>query len=167
MEIRNNKGVTLIALMITVIVLIIIASIAFNSGKKTIQEAQLEGLKTNMLLIEAKAKEYVEEANFKMGVNPDDTKKAQVIQEVYIDKAKLEIATSAELNIPEIGGVDLSKCYAVDREALDIMGLSKVELEEGEYYLIEFNEIEAKVEEIYNTIGYRGVYSLSGLETIE
>ena len=47
------------------------------------------------------------------------------------------------------------------------MGLNKIELEEGEYYLIQFNEENAEVTEIYNTIGYEGNYSLSQLETLE
>lgn len=71
-NLKNNKGITLIALSITIIVLLILASITIYSGTESIKKAQLENLKTNMLLIKAKAKEYVEQASFKNGV--DDTK---------------------------------------------------------------------------------------------
>ena len=65
MKVKNNKGITLIALTITIIILLILASITIYSGKESIKKAQLESLKTNMLLIKAKAKEYVEQASFK------------------------------------------------------------------------------------------------------
>ena len=68
MKIKNEKGITLVALAITIIVLLIIAGIGYNYGKEAIQKAQLEELRTNMLLIEAKAKGLVEEVNFKIGL---------------------------------------------------------------------------------------------------
>ena len=62
---NNQKGITLIVLIITIIILIILAGITIYTGKESIQKANLEGLKTNMLLIETKAREYVENASFK------------------------------------------------------------------------------------------------------
>ena len=53
MKVKNNKGITLIALTITIIILLILASITIYSGKESIKKAQLESLKTNMLLIKA------------------------------------------------------------------------------------------------------------------
>ena len=68
----NNKGITLVALVITVIVLLIIASIVVYTGTDTIKNANLQSLKTNMLLIEAKGREYVENASHELGVNPSE-----------------------------------------------------------------------------------------------
>ena len=65
---KKQKGITLIALTITIIVMIIIASITIYAGIDLIQQAKLQDLVTNMLLIQAKAKEYVEEVSFKIGV---------------------------------------------------------------------------------------------------
>ena len=48
---RKERGVTLVALVITVVVLLIIASIAVYSGSDTVRKAKLEELRTNMLLI--------------------------------------------------------------------------------------------------------------------
>ena len=70
---KENRGVTLLALVITIVVMIIIAGIAVYTGTDTIKKAKLEELKTNMLLIEAKAKGLVEEVNFKIGLTkPED-----------------------------------------------------------------------------------------------
>ena len=171
MKIKENRGITLISLIVTIIVLMIIAGITIYNGKSTITQAQLEGLRTNMLLIQAKAKEYVEEVNFEMGPSKDEAKKQEAIQKIYINEVGLKKADDASLNIsiPQGSGIDLSACYYVTKEALAYMGLDKIEIDEDEKeaYLIQFNEDEAKVVDIYNTLGYKGVYSLSGLEQIE
>lgn len=169
MKMKENKGVTLVALMVTIVIMVILASITIYSSTNMIKEAQIEEMKTNMLLIEAKAREYVEEVNFKMGPQKDATKKAEAIQEIYITKVGLKLANDVSLaiSVPTESGIDLSTCYAVTETALNNMGLNKIELQDGEYYLIKFNEEEATVEEIYNTLGYKGNYSLTQLESID
>ena len=67
MKQKKENGMTLIALAITIIVLAIIAAISITAGGNVIRASQLESLKTNMLLIQAKTKEYVEEVSFKRG----------------------------------------------------------------------------------------------------
>ena len=71
MKKNKNRGITLASLVITIIVLLIIAGISVYSGTDIIKRAKLEELKTNMLLIETKAKECVENANFKLGKTGD------------------------------------------------------------------------------------------------
>ena len=165
MEIKNNtKGITLIVLTITIIVMSIIAGITIYSGKNIIKKAKLEELKTNMLLIQAKAREYVEDANFKMGINPDDTKKADVRNEVYVTNAQLKKATDNE--VTSLGISDATTCYWLTPEAQTSWGLEKIELEEGEQYLIQFDETNVTVE-VYNTLGYSGNYSLTEIDQIE
>lgn len=162
MQIGNEKGITLVALAVTIIVLLILASIGVNYGRDTIKKAQLEELRTNMLLIEAKAKEYVEEANFKMGISPDDTKKSEVRQEVYVDTAKLQPAT----NISAPSEIPVNDCYVVTQETMDLWGLDDMEVEDEENYLIKFDDTNATVE-IYNTLGYDGKYSLTDIDNLE
>ena len=167
---KKQRGVTLVALVITVILLLILASIGFYYGNNVIKQANLESLKTDMLLIQAKAKEYVEEATFKMGINPDDAKKEQAREEVYITMAKLkklsQATTEDSLNIPN-GITTNDNFYYVTREALKEMGIENIGTGEnaGEY-LIEFDENNATAE-IYNTKGYGGKYSLTEIDKIE
>ena len=165
---NKNRGVTLISLVITIIILLIIAGISVYSGKDIIKKAQLEELKTNMLLIEAKAKQYVEEANFKMGINPDDAKKSDVRTEVYINTAKLAPASDMTID----SSIPTSECYKLTQEAIEAWGLNEIEVEEGEYYLIQFKdtitaENTSLLVEVYNTKGYKGKYSLTDIEQIE
>ncbi len=55
--IKNEKGVTLVALIITIIVMIILASITIAASTNLNKETQLKNLQTNMMLIQAKAEE--------------------------------------------------------------------------------------------------------------
>lgn len=158
----QTKGITLISLIIAIIVLLIIAGISIYSGKDIIKRAKLEELRTNLLLIQAKAKEYVEEANFKMGPSPDDSKKTAVRQQVYEEEAKLQKAT----NITAPSGIPVSECYQVTKETLRDWGLDKIETKPEEYYLIQFDDTNATVE-IYHTEGYNGKYSLTEIDAIE
>ena len=165
---RRNRGVTLLSLVITIIILLIIAGISINSGKGVIKQAQLEELKTNMLLIEAKAKGYVEEANFKMGINPVDAKKSEVRTEVYVNTAKLDLASDITAN----SSIPTSKCYKLTEEAIKLWGLNEIKIKEGEYYLIQFKDTITEENtslsvEVYNTKGYNGKYSLTEIEQIE
>lgn len=162
---KQSNGVTLIALAITIIVLLIIAGIGFYSGKETIQKAELEELKTNMLLIQAKAKEYVEVVDFKMGIGTEEQrneKKEAAREEIYGEQGLKKIESS---NVPNYV-TDPNSCYEVTDETRQKWGLTKIEMGTSEKYFIQFNEKDVTVE-IYNTKGYEGKYSLSEIEKIE
>lgn len=161
---NKEQGITLITLTITVIVLIILAGIGIYSGKDTIKKAKLEELQTNLLLIQAKAREYVEEANFKIGIVSNEerpAKTATVRDEIYVQAQGLQPAS----NIPEeIKVTDASACYYLTEETKNKWGLEKMQ-GEGQY-MIEFDEMNVKVE-VYNLEGYDGKYSLSDIDQVE
>lgn len=168
-SVKNRKngieGVSLIALCITIMVIVILVGIGIYGSTNMIKEVKLEELKTNMLLIQAKARECVKDASFQMGMNPDDVKKDSVRNEIYREKAKLQKATEHE--IPSNFGItDMTNCYWLTTEAQTSWGLSKLQLKNKERYLIQFNETDETVE-IYNTVGYHGQYSLTAIEQIE
>lgn len=64
MNLKNNKGITLVALVITVIIILVIGAITVYEGSKLVDEAKYEDVKTNMLLIQAEVKNYAEQAKF-------------------------------------------------------------------------------------------------------
>ena len=148
---------------ITIIILLILASITIYSGKESIKKAQLESLKTNMLLIKAKAKEYVEQASFKNGVN-----KSEISEEAKNELKGKEANASdySKQNITINGGEIL---YKLTSDNLKEMGLKDVKLGSNEEYLVKYNIKDVTVE-VYNTSGYENngttVYSLSELEKI-
>ncbi len=168
MKIKENKGVTLVALIITIVVLLIIASIGVYSGKETIQKANLEALRTNMLLIEAKAKGVVEKANFQLG--PDLQKMSEIStirSEVYVTENKLQKLSDSGITVPS--GIPTGEnVYVLTQETASLWALDGVydELAENEYYVISFDEENATVE-IYNTLGYQGHYSLTEIDELD
>ena len=72
---KETKGITMIALTITIVVMIILAGITVQYGMGLLQNVKLQDLRTNMLLIQAKAKEYVEEVNFQLVNVTDEAEK--------------------------------------------------------------------------------------------
>lgn len=161
---KDNKGITIVALVIAVIILVIIASISLYAGKEMIKTTNLEALKTNMLMIQAKAREYVEEVSFKMGPTPDEAKRPEVRTEVYETNAKLQKASEAGKDMPS--EIPTDNCYYVTPETLEMWGLNKIELEDGEAYFVKFDETNLSVE-VYNNIGFNNVYSLTEIDKIE
>lgn len=169
---RSNKGITLAVLVITIVILLIIASISIGTGNKVIKSSELENMITNMLLIKAKGKEYVENANFKLGPKFDTAEDKQT----RIDNAKTElkgtIATSDEVAQikNKIGENKVDTDYTFYSELtmsnLEEMGIKGVQLEDNETYIIRY-EIDSMEVEVYNTLGYNGKYSLTDIDKIE
>ncbi len=169
----NQKGITLVALIITIIVLLIIAGITVYSGKDSIRKTNLEGLKTNMLLIQTKAKEYIENASFQLGVNPGDDKWTKA--ETYLQgedkgtKVKNTDAMASTLTSIGISSGDIStgKVYQLSTSNLEKMGINNVQSDSEDGYYIIVYDLDNTTAEIYNTIGYDNKYSLTDIEKIE
>lgn len=173
---RNEKGVTLIVLMITIIILIILAGIAIYIGRESIQKANLEGLKTNMLLIETKAREFVENASFDLGIAPEnatDEMKTNAQSELNgEDKGTLVTSDDSIINqLLNIGisqeDIDKGNVYKLTTENLEKMGIKDVQSNEEEGWYVIVYHIEDTTAEIYHTVGYNGKYSLTDIEQIE
>lgn len=155
MYIRKDKGITLMALIITIVVLLILASVTIYSGKEAIKKAKLEELKTNMLLIKAKTKEYVEQASFKNGVNNEGEPKQEALDELKGKQEEANQYTYIELE-------ESQYLYDVTNDLKD-MGLKDIEILGDEKYLVKYDIKNVEVE-VYNTQGYNGKYSLTDIE---
>ena len=173
---NNEKGITLVVSTITIIVLIILAGITVYNGKDSIRRANLEGLKTNMLLIETKAREFVENASFDLGIDPakaTDDMKAKAQSELS-GEDKGTLVTASDSLASELGNIGISQedinngnVYKLTTENLKKMGINDVESNDEEgWYVIVYN-INDTTAEIYNTMGFQGKYSLTDIEQIE
>ncbi len=173
---RSEKGITLVVLTITIIVLIILAGITIYSGKDSIKRANLEGLKTNMLLIETKAREFVENASFDLGINPEnatDEMKAKAQSELSGEDKGTQVTVSDSIasKLTEIGisqeAMNNGNVYKLTTENLKKMGIHDVESNDEEgWYVIVYN-VKDITAEIYHTIGFQGKYSLTEIEQIQ
>lgn len=61
MEKKNNKGITLIALILTVILLMLIAGVSISIGTNIIDTTKFEALEADLLLIQSKTKKAANE----------------------------------------------------------------------------------------------------------
>lgn len=171
----------MISLVITIVVLLIIAGISIEQGNKAIKMSKLENIKTNMLLIEAKAKEYLENANFNLGTNIE--KVTQEEKNNRINKAKenlqgTEIIDGSIFN----GNINITTgkiaednanyiyYYKLTKEDLEKIGLKEVKSDEKNgWYVIKY-DIKSDKAEIYNLKGYEEdnkiYYSLSEIKNL-
>lgn len=176
---KENKGITMVVLVITIVVLLILAGISIGTGNNIIKSSQLENLKTNMLLIKVKAKEYVENANFKLGTNFESaTDKDTRILNAKSELQGEEITDSNIFN----DGINITQenltndnsnyiyYYKLNTNNLADIGLSKVESDEKNgWYIIKYDVKNLEIE-IYNTLGFENdgskYYSLTELQNV-
>lgn len=176
---EKNKGITMIVLVITIVLLLILAGISIQGGGSIIKRADLENLKTDMLLIKVKGKEYVENANFNLGTSFDKlTDENEKSKRIEMAKSKLkgtEIQNASELSKFGITSDqfeqeknNLNLYYTLSTSDLEEIGMQDVS-SKGQY-IIKYN-IKDMTIEIYNTQGFENgdktYYSLSELENLE
>ena len=109
---KNNKGITLIALIIMVILLAILSMVTVKMGVSITGSAKFESIETNLLLIQGKVK--------------------KMSQDLVLG----EIDTSDLKGTPQ-GGEDYEGdyegWYLLSQEDLNEMGVTKAKAEDGYY----------------------------------
>ena len=181
---KEQEGITLIALIITIIVLLIITSISIVIGTDLVNTSKAENIETNMLTIKAKAKEYMENVDSKNWASNDSnenedydglsTKEGKNRKELTGEKYQLTLIEDKTLysnysNWYEEGYT----YYALDKKALNKMDLSNI-YEEGKIYIIRYPLEDGNIENLemdiiyangieYNNIIY---YNLSKLQEV-
>lgn len=166
-------GAKKIATLITaLIVIILIATGIVVLGKRGFDKTKLQDLRTDMLLIQGKAKTYtenvsVETANLDKEKEEDNTKIAEVkdqkLKGTALDNCEEIIKNEAK----KAGIEDTTDYYYLSQEDLNNMGIN-VEVKKDGYYLVKYNFEDTEV--IY-TKGYeyqdKIYYKLSDLKNIE
>ncbi len=160
---KNNSGITLIALIITIIVLLIIASITTYEGKELIAKSKAQTLENNMLTIQAKAKEYAEEIDAKIWTESDkDTKR----NEEFLSKGFINPSNSIDSKYINIETTNYI-AYTISPEGLSSMGLDEIK---NEQYMVIYDKDDYKKMDVIftNGIKYKKVqyYTLSNLQSI-
>ncbi len=150
MKLKNRNGITIIALLITVIIMLILAGVGLYFGTDAIRRARLEDIRTNMLSIKTKAKIIVEQYNFK---DID----ALVGSEIGTEEAnKLDITDTANAR----------KLSSSDLESLGLPNSIEENMYIVLYNLEDPNDCEVYYLEGYELEGYGTMYSLTDLQDI-
>ena len=140
MKKTNEKGITIITLVITIIILLLLASIGVNSGKGTIELAKYDKLRNELTIIQTKVNDLNQENKTEIG-------------------QKISTAQKSILNIDTVSNI----IYSGRTEA------EKAEIEDGFRYCSS-NYIEKQFEldgierDYLINVEYRYVISCEGLE---
>lgn len=168
--IKKDSGITLVALVITIIIIMILASISVYEGKQIIAKSKVQTLETNMLTIKAKAKVYAEEIDAKVWTYKDSEKDDKRDAEFSSDDRKMDKTSVSQEALAQVedkiktGGY---VAYLATGEALTKMGLDEIK---NEKYIVIFSIEDYKLMDviyqdgvIYNKKTY---YSLSALQEV-
>lgn len=164
---KKENGITLVALTITIVVMMILASITVYFGIDLIKEVKLQDLRTNMLLIQAKAKECVEEVSFQKA-NVTDTAAIEQIKNENLKGKKIaeneEVKALAE-QTNKIDTTQIDEYYYLDVADLEEMGIQDLKPEDYGWFIIRYDIDNIKIE-VINTTGYQGKYTLEEINAL-
>ena len=149
---KKDNGITLIALIVTIIIMIILATIVVDFSTKAIDKAKLEDIKTNMLLIQGKSQTIYEKYSFK------EIEELTCI--LYSEQNTYVISDGLldHLNVED-------DIYIWGEEALNENGLGTIKTDEQTFYIVDYT-----TSEIYFSKGYEYndliYYSLTELQEL-
>ena len=134
--IKNNKGITILVLAITIAVLLILLGITIDTSTKVIESAKLQNINTNMLLIQARVKVISEKVVFD---GDNSAYRGEKISDVTYETIE---------NLKNIGIIDTqdqnySSYYIWDQSLLNEFGMDKIKLNSGQYFVVNYatNEV--------------------------
>ena len=170
-KIKDDSGITLVALVVTVIVMLMIASISVVEGRKMITKSKMQTEETNMLMIQAKAKAYMEDIEAKIwtesGSDKDDERDEEFEDRGMV--ANTSLVTGTMLSQVNSDMQEHNIQYLVTDEGLENMSLSNL-AGKGKQYVVIFESTELKLIDVINIAGitYNDTiyYSLSKLQEV-
>ncbi len=162
---KSESGITLIALVVIIVVMLIIASISLYEGTQLIDKAKVQTLETNMLTIKAKAKAYAEEVDAQTWTENEESSRVDERKAIFADKYKMQSTQIIDEIMPQVHSeINPSnyEAYIISANTLDKMGLQDIEedLNEGDYIVVYDSNNYKEMDVIYTRgITYnKGVY---------
>ena len=153
---KNNRGITMIALILTIIIMLILASITVNIGTSEIEKAKLEDLKTTMLSIKGRVKIIVDKLAFE-----DTFDNTGML--AYDDATLYTSNIPGELKV--ILEEDTSNLYIWDQTAMENNNITDVEITEEDFFIMDY-----ETKEVYYSQGFEYndevYYSLTELQEL-
>ncbi len=157
---KSEKGMTLITTAVLVVVIAALVSAVIYYARIAIAKEELESLKTDMLLVQAKVKKITGEYTLEQ--------KEELLKGTKIDEMA-ENATIQNFLEKEIIDVEEEnkKYYVLDKQNLEELDLQKVKLKEDSYYIVEYTS-----NEVYYTKGVEYAdgntyYDIKEIENLE
>lgn len=161
MNLKNESGITLMVLIITVIVLAILATVAIQEFGDIIEEVNKETISTDMLLIQAKAKVLNEKSNFN-----DDASilKGQKLSEITGNSEIENLKSNGVINTSDS---NYDKYYVWNKQIIDELGIRVEEMEDTDFYIVNYSTEEVIYPKGYEHSDGNKYYKLSDISTLE
>lgn len=119
---KKNKGITLVSLIITVVLLILLAGTTTYVVDRITKTMNVENVKTDLLLIQAQIKTIAEKNNFNSEENP-------------------LIGTLSSIDTEKYGVEAERDYYLLSQEDLKTMNLENIEYDNGYYVCYDTEEV--------------------------
>ena len=126
---KDEKGLTYVATIILVIIIIAFAIGVILYIQQQYRNEESETIKTNMLAIQGKAKMVAEEEKA--------LKKELIGTKILIEQQDQKVKDFLKSQNIEIE--ENSKYYILKKEDLTTMGLSNINIEPNEYYIVNYD----------------------------
>lgn len=153
MKYKTDRGITIIALIITIIVMLILASVTIDFGAEQVERAKLEDIKTTMLLIKGRAQIVADKEGF---------------GEEYNDEGMKKLADATDYNTSNLQNIfnnlDTSNLYIWEQTAMNNNNI-QVTVTKSDFFVIDYS-----TGEVYYSAGYtyqgKTYYSLTEMQNI-
>ena len=142
MNIKNEKGITLVALVITIILMMMLVGVTIHFSTDAINKSNLEDIKTDMISIKTRAKIVAEQYNFK-------------------DIENLVGSTITDEEAQKLGVTNSDKILKWSSSDLANQNLGAIE---GDTYVVEYSLENPNECEVYYLHGYENMHSLTQLQ---
>lgn len=151
--IKENNGITLITLAITIIILLILASITTYSGIDTIKSSRLTKYKTQLEMVQAqvdvlyeKYKDTTDEIEIGKEITASDEEKAvKALETIGVNSLSGYKIFDKEV-LQELGVEGIDDTYIVNIKEREVLSLNPIKYEGREYYNLAQLVGERKVE---------------------
>ena len=167
---KSNKGVTIIALVTTIVILIILTGVSLTAGYSSLEKVRVGRIITNMTLVKAKADNLYEEYQF----SNDETilgEKSKISNlNVTLSDVEKTLIQNAALENKNISS-DLSNWdwYLWNKEKLQEQGLDSKILKNNEVFYVNYEsgEVLYSTGTVHDNNGEKtNYYSFTGLNNI-
>ena len=143
---KNQKGITLVALTLTVIIMVILVSISVKFGTEAIEKSREEDIKSNMLLIQGKSKIIKDKHMY-------DSENSSLVGTPIGEASSFTVSTELQ---NKINSNENAEAYIFTQQDLNSNGLGNINVSSTVFYVVDYDTCE-----IYYSLGVNGIYALS------
>lgn len=172
--IKSQKGITIVSLVITIIVMLIILSVSYVTGRELLISSKIKGYITTMYMVKGEIENMYESYQFdsntahlkgsKLDVS-DDTVKNKMTS-IYNNEILSKITDPAERAVREQEIHDTENWYFLTKDNVNELGVETDMLENNEVFIVNYNTGVIIYSKGY-TVNGDTFYSLEGLSSID